>query len=265
MKRTQAKGWLPPRLVAAATAAALAIGLAGTARAADDADAIVKAMSDYVSSQKTISLTFDSSIEIVTPQIQKIQFASSGSLDLSRPGQFRAHRVGGYADVEAVSDGKLLTILGHNLNVFAQVPVEGGTLDDIVAGLRDRGADMPGADLFSSNPYEALMQDVIDAKHIGRGVVDGVECEHLAFRTLDTDWQLWVEVGDKPIPRKFVITSKAVAAAPEYTLVIRDWKTDPAFAADAFAFKPPSGAKKVEFTALGDIDEIPAGAPIGGK
>ena len=37
--------------------------------------------------------------------------------------------------------------------------------------------------------------NVIDAKHIGRGVIDGVECEHLAFRNLDTDWQIWIEAG----------------------------------------------------------------------
>lgn len=103
------------------------------------------------------------------------------------------------------------------------------------------------------------MSDVITAKHIGQGVIDGVECEHLAFRNQDTDWQLWVETGDHPIPRKFVITSKATAAAPQYTLLIKDWKTDVEFGPDAFAFQPPADAKHVDFRALGDIDEVPPG------
>jgi len=55
-------------------------------------------------------------------------------------------------------------------------------------------------------------------------VVDGFECEHLAFRNDDTDWQIWIQVGDAPIPRKYVITSKTEEGAPQYTLVIRDWK-----------------------------------------
>jgi hypothetical protein len=46
---------------------------------------------------------------------------------------------------------------------------------------------MPGADLLLSRVYDELMADVIDAKHIGQGVVDGVECEHLAFRNPDID------------------------------------------------------------------------------
>jgi hypothetical protein len=113
------------------------------------------------------------------------------------------------------------------------------------------------------------MADVIDAKHIGQGVVDGIECEHLAFRKPDVDWQLWVEIGDRPIPRKYVITDKALTGAPQYTLRIKDWRTDMQIAADAFAFKQPTGARKIEFTALRDIDEVPPGQPAsqstGGK
>jgi len=109
------------------------------------------------------------------------------------------------------------------------------------------------------------MADVIDAKHIGRGVVDGIECEHLAFRNEDTDWQLWVEVGDNPIPRKFVITSKSVAAAPQYTLVIKDWKTDVQADAATFTFKPPAGATEVGLDALANLDEIPPSTPAKGQ
>jgi hypothetical protein len=113
--------------------------------------------------------------------------------------------------------------------------------------------------------FDQLMHDVIVGKHIGRGVVDGVECEHLAFRDLDIDWQIWIEVGDRPIPHKYVITSKAVGAAPQYTLRITDWKTDVPVAADAFVFKAPEGAKKVGLDALANIDEVPQGVVTGGK
>jgi len=37
----------------------------------DDAPQILKAMSDYLASQKTISATIDSDIEVVTPELQK--------------------------------------------------------------------------------------------------------------------------------------------------------------------------------------------------
>src|SRR5512139_1247860 len=72
----------------------------------DDAAKILKAMSDYMARQQSISLSFDTDIEVITPEIQKIQFASSGKLVLSRPDRLRASRTGGYADVELVFDGK---------------------------------------------------------------------------------------------------------------------------------------------------------------
>ncbi len=231
----------------------------------DDALKILKAMTDYVSSQKTISATYDTDIEVVTDNLQKIQFASSGQMLLSRPDKARASRIGGYADVEMVFDGKTLTVVGKNLSKYAQID-SAGSIDQLVDKLRDQfGMAIPGADLMLSRSYDELTMDVLEAKHIGRGVIDGVECDHLAFRNEDVDWQLWVEVGGSPIPRKYVITSKAVTGAPQYTLRIKDWKTDVQVAADAFAFKPPANSQKVDLSALTNIDEVPQGVAPGEK
>ena len=119
--------------------------------------------------------------------------------------------------------------------------------------------------LLSTNAFDVMSADVMHSAHIGRGVINGVECEHLAFRNDETDWQLWVQVGDTPIPRKYVITSKTEAAAPQYTLVIKEWKTDAQPTADAFVFKAPDGAKKLDASALAGLDEVPPGMPVGEK
>jgi hypothetical protein len=112
-----------------------------------------------------------------------------------------------------------------------------------------------------------MMASVLDGEHIGLGVVDGVECEHLAFRGPDTDWQIWIETGPKPVPHKYVITSKTLAGAPQYTLRIRDRKTDAFTDADTFVFKPPAGATKVDLdsVAMAEFDELPPGTPSGAK
>ena len=235
------------------------------AQTPDDAVQILKSMSDYIASQKTISLTYDSDVEVITSEVEKIQFTSSGTVLLSRPDKVRASRTGGYADVEIVFDGKTVSGLGKNINAYTQFEAA-GSIDQLITKLRGMNLIVaPGADLLGSRVFDDLMADVIVAKHIGRGVIDGVECEHLAFRTMDIDWQLWVEVGDRPIPRKYVITSKGVGGAPQYTLRIKEWKTDGPAGADAFVFTPPQGANKVAFDALANIDEIPHGVVTGGK
>ena len=68
-------------------ALALLIGLGFSADAnADEAFAKsrMKAMSDYITAQKTISFAYDANLEIVTPDHQKIMLANSGTADLDR-------------------------------------------------------------------------------------------------------------------------------------------------------------------------------------
>jgi hypothetical protein len=229
----------------------------------DDARTILKAMSDYVSSQKTMELTFDSDIEVITPQLEKIQFTNSGELLMSRPDKLRAHRVGGYADVALYFDGRTASVYGKSVNGYAQIAVP-GTLDQLFEALRaGHGVALPGADFLLSNPYAALLADVMEAKHIGRGVIDGVECDHLAFRNFDTDWQLWVEVGASPVPRKVVITSKTLNSAPQYTFRVKSWKTGFEPPAGAFTFTPPVGVQKLDPNDLAFLDELPPEAPTG--
>jgi hypothetical protein len=242
-----------------------ATGVPAPAARADNGEAqtILKSMAEYVSRQENLSLKYDADVEVVTPAVEKIQFSASGDVTMTRPNKFRVSRTGGYADVELVSDGSTVTVHDRGGNRFAQIPGS-GSFDEIVDRLRaEAPLELPGADLLLSKPYDELMAGVLEAKHIGRGVVEGVECEHLAFRNLDTDWQIWVEVGDRPVPRKYVITSKAVGAAPQYTLRLRDWKTGVSPAPDAFAFKPPEGASGVAITLLKDIDEVPVGVVPG--
>lgn len=226
---------------------------------------MLKSMSDYVSAQRTIELTFDSDIEIITPQLEKIQFTSSGDVLLSRPNKLRAHRVGGYADVALFFDGKTVSIFGKNANAYAQFDAP-GSIDQLIEALRaGHGIALPGADLLLSNSYETLVADVIEAKYMGRGVIDGVECEHLAFRNMDTDWQLWVKVGENPRPCKMVITSKSVNSAPQYTLRVKSWKTGGEAAAEKFAFSPTAGMTRLMPDQLIDLDELPQPATTGGE
>jgi len=266
MRRTTLLEMKTRAALSVATAAVVLLAANSAARA-DDPAKILKAMTDYLGAQNTLSASFDSDVEIITPELQKIQFPSSGQIKLNRPDKLRVRRTGGYADVELVYDGKALSVYGNNAKSYVQADVP-GTVDQMVEAIQARtGVAMPGTDLLLSNAFEELMGTATDGRHIGLGVVDGVECEHLAFRGPDTDWQIWIETGAKPVPRKYVITSKTLAGAPQYSLRIRDWKTDAFADADTFVFKPPGDAARVglDSGAMSEFDELPPGTPPGAK
>ena len=241
----------------------LAAAIAGTASVsvarADEAQAksLLKAMSDYLAAQKTISFEYDSNLEIVTTQQQKIGLASSGTLTLERPDKLHATRTGGFANVEMVFDGKTLSLLGKNANLYAQVEAP-GTIDHLVDELRDKyHKPVPAADLLMSDPYKELMPLVTDVKDLGSGVIRGTECDHLAFRTKEVDWQIWIAQGARPYPCRYVITSKKVTGWPQYTLDIRAWKTGAEVASDAFKLEIPPSTQKLMPGQIPDLDEIP--------
>src|ERR1700761_802221 len=155
---------------AAAVVAIAVIAFGPSAHAEKNASAVktLKEMSDYVASQKTLAVTFDSDIEVITSELQKIQFTSSGQVQLSRPDQLRATRTGGYNDVELVFDGKMLTNNSKDRNICAQVDSP-GSVDQLIGQLRDKYAVIaPGGDLLLSRSFDEMMADVIDAMDVGR-------------------------------------------------------------------------------------------------
>lgn len=222
---------------------------------AQDAEKILRSMAAYVGAQENISFDFDSSIEVTSATNQRIQYDSSGRLQLMRPDKLRVSRTGGRSDVEFVSDGKTATLLGKRLNAYMQVNVEQPTLAGLIEHLK---VDLPMAakEVFHPNGITAILANVKEAKVVGQGVINGIKCDQIAFRGEKYDWQLWVQPGDRPVPCKYVITSTA-AGAPQYSLTIKNWKTDATADASAFNFVPPSGAKKVVAKNLPALDEVP--------
>jgi hypothetical protein len=210
-----------------------------------------------MAAQTAFSFDFDTQLEVVSKQSQKLGLASSGTMTVNRPDKMRASRKGGFADVEFVFDGKTATMLGQNANVYAQVEAP-GTIDQLVDELRNKyGRPIPGADLLMSNVYDQLMPEVVDSKDLGSGVIGGVECDHLAFRTKEVDWQIWIAQGSRPYPCRYVITSTQISGTPQYSIDVRAWATGAEVASDRFAFKVPAGAKKLNPGDLRDFDELP--------
>ena len=76
-------------------------------------------------------------------------------------------------------------------------------------------------------------------------MIDGVDCHHLAFRNTEVDWQIWVAVGDKPLPKKYVITSRWITGAPQYSTTM-SWNLTPDSLDNIFTFVVLRDAKKVE-------------------
>ena len=243
------------RHMGAVTLAAMAFALPPSAAAQPagidpQATKLVKASTDFLASQKRFSAETRSSLEVVLTSGQKIQFDHLARLSVQRPNKLRADRVGDLVEQSFYYDGKSLTIFNPGEKYYATVAAP-GTLEEMLDFARNTlDIVAPAGDLIYSNAYDILMTDVTQAFVVGKGIVEGVRCDHLAFRAPHVDWQIWIQEGKEPLPRKLVITTRDQAGAPQFTVVVTKWNLKPTFTPQTFAFRAPSGAKRVEFVPL---------------
>ncbi len=237
----------------------VSFSISNAARSADEPSAIepeaaqvLRQMSDYLDSLAQFTFRANNTIDTVVRSGQQIQLSAQVDIAIQRPNRFRVNRKGDIVDQEFYFNGKTLTLYGKGVNYYANMNVS--EMVDINTALElakeEVGVFVPASDLVYQNAYQALMEDVESGTVVGTSTVDGVDVHHLAFRGSDVDWQIWVEKGDKPLPRKYLITSKWVTGAPQFTAVFSDWNTSAQLDDALFTFSPTPKAEQIGFIPL---------------
>ena len=234
-------------------AASLALSLAAASVTAAEtkplldpqADALLKKMSDYMAGLKSFSADAYVLDEQVMGDGFKLSVLRSGSIEVQRPNKFHISRKGSVRNQQAFFDGSKLVVYGKNVDAAVSVPVSG----DIDAGMDTAtstfGAELPARDLISEDAYTPLMEPVTESAYLGTVNIGAETCRHLAFRTDDVDWQLWVSEGERSLPCRYTITSKWLASAPQYTVTFANWQVGQAIPASHFEFTPPAGTRSL--------------------
>lgn len=221
--------------------------MAGEGKVEEKADQLVREMSDYLRKLDAFSLAADHTLEVVTEAGEKLEFGATSRVSLKRPDKLRVDRKGEVADVSLYYNGEMMTLYGRRAKLYASAKAPKSIDAAIDFGRDALGLEAPGADILFSDPYEVLMDDVVSGRYIGKSEVRGRVCHHLAFRDPEVDWQLWVADGKKPLPCKYVVTSKRMHQAPEYSVELHNWKTNPKLSNKQFSFRPPKGAAEIDF------------------
>ena len=210
------------------------------------ADQILRAMSDYLKSAPELTFRADVTYDEVLNNGQKIEYGGVARAALRRPDGLHVEYRGDQRKSQAVYDGKTFTALDLNAKVYSimKVPNE---IDSALDQVFDKsGLSVPIADMLYSDPYATLTEQVESGFLVGRHAVDGKPCHHLAFEQGAIDWQIWIEDGPRPVPRKFVITYHDEADSPQYSVTFKDWDFQPRLTDDYFRFTAPPGADQVE-------------------
>jgi hypothetical protein len=210
------------------------------------ADAWLKRMGDFLAEAKTFSVNAEVWQDLQLSSGQHVQAGRDLSFQVHRPNRLRVEVHSTRRDRELLFDGTSITLINRDQNFYGSIPAKGALDEAMDLAIERFGIAMPLEDFLRSDPNQDLRKNVTSGTDIGPVTVMGVPCEHLAFSQEHIDWQVWIQTGAKPVPRKFLITYKDEPDAPQFTAIFSNWDLTPALPDFVFKFEPPPGASRID-------------------
>lgn len=204
---------------------------------APEAVAALQRMGAYLAGLPRFEVVSESNLDLVTDADEKIDLDGITTYQVRRPDAFVIESRTDRKARRFIYDGHQFTIHAPRLGYYATVAAP-PTIREVLAEAEDRyGVSLPLQDLFSWGDPDAPPHDLQGARYIGVATLDDVQTDQYAFREGDVDWQIWIQQGDQPLPRKIVIIDRSDPTLPEFSARLR-WNVSPSFDARTFAFTP---------------------------
>ena len=209
-----------------------------------DAMEALNKMGAYLRSLKAFQVDSEVTNDDVLDDGEIITDNRTNTLLAVSPHLLRAELKSDEKDVFLFYDGKNFTVYGKLVNYYATVPAPATTGQLVDKVYSDYGIKIPLVDLFKWGTDDSAIRKITSAFDAGPSTVQGITCEHYAFRQEGLDWQIWIQLGEYPLPRKFVIRTLTDDARPQHSSNLV-WNLAPSYNDAAFTFEPPAGALRI--------------------
>ena len=210
------------------------------------ADQLVRKMSELLASTQSFALEAEEVYDEVPEHVPRTQLANRRQVALRRPDRLAGDASGDAINRSVWYDGKTGSVLDKEQNTYATVPVP-QTIDEALDAVLERtGMVIPLADFLYDDVYARLMESVQRGVYLGIHQVSGIACHHLSFEQETIDWQLWIDAGEMPLPRRLVIAYKTEDEVPQYAVTIVKWNLKADVPEELFQFEPPENSERID-------------------
>jgi len=211
---------------------------------------LMNKMGNFLNMAKQFSFHAEVMFDDHLPSGQKIQFAAAEDVSVKKPDRIYVDYQSDLGSKKFWYNGKSITLLSPTHNNYSTIDAPPNIKSAIDLLMKDYGFTVPLGDFLFSDPHNALMKNVLAGISVGPGDVNGVDCQHLAFVEKYIDWQIWIEDGNEPIPRKVVITYKTLPNSPQYIAMLSNWNFKKSLPDSLFSADLPKDAKHIDFMKL---------------
>ena len=205
-------------------------------------------MSEYLRSLDRLSVHADIYVDKVLENGQKIQQTRSIAATANPPSMLMVKTSNINTSREFYYDGENFTIYTPQPAGFYATFKAPETIGKLIKkAADDYDIEIPLSDIFLWGTKNDNSSEIEEAILIGVDRVEGVSCNHFAFRQKDIDWQICIQRGDMPLPLKLVITTKLEEAQPQYVALFK-WDTAPVRKnKQYYTFIPDENDHKIDF------------------
>jgi len=213
-----------------------------------EAMAVLRRMTERLARAERFSVTIRAGYDVVQESGQKVEFGERRTVLLSRPDRLRVEAQLSDGDRRlVVFDGKTITVFDSGENVYAQLERPGSVDEAVRHVVRDLQVRLPLAMMVVTTLPAELEGRLQSLDYVEEDTLGEVPADHLAGRSEDVDFQIWIPQQGEPLPRRLVITYKNAEGAPQFWAVFSDWDLSPQASEAKFAFAPPEGAERIPF------------------
>ncbi len=209
--------------------------------------AIFQKMCDFLKSQQQFTYKAEIADDQVYYGDKKLQYEIDTETFVRRPDRLRVNAEGDLVDKQFYLDGKTITLYDKDHNVYGTFEVPPDIESALEKAHKEFGVHVALTDLTSPNLWELVSKRIKHSLYVGQSKIRGVLCHHLSFDGDNVQFQVWIDAGDQPLPRKVVLTHKNLPGSPQWTAYLSDWNFSPQLNDNLFAFTPPPGAEKIKF------------------
>lgn len=219
-----------------------------------DAVALIKRLGDFLRAQTRFSFTVDQSYDVVQTDGEKLEFGGTRTYTLRRPDRLRIEGDARDSSPRTLYfDGAQIAVWIPSDKAYALVKLKERRDLDTTLTLAEENLDIqiPLSGLLRSEPTAEILEHLESAYIVGKEILAGVPCQHVALRTDEVDLQFWVATGDVPLLQRVLIEYRELEGQPRYAANFTKWSLKPDVPDSLFAFVPPAGAERVRFKVRG--------------
>ena len=215
----------------------------------DNALNILSGSTQFIEATAAFSTKGNFGGDLILENGQIVEHGSSFTVLFSRPSKLymQLNSREGY-EATIFFDGETITVAAKydGRQVYDTTPQPGDVNEslDFMVGLTGGPREL---NFFLTEQLTQSLNRVRTGYYVGKSIIGGVSCDHLAVRMDTRDGQVWIERGDEPKPWRILITHREEPAQPRFWAQFDEWDFSPEFSESTFKYTPSEGAVKFRY------------------